>query len=68
MKKAFLGGMVVAIIVMIVLGFENIKKKYEFYDLDGNYGTSLNCNNNDKVTCLTEDGWIEVSQYSEVVE
>jgi len=68
MKKTFLGGMVVAIIVMIVLGFQNIKKEYEFYDLDGNYGMSLNCTSNDKAMCLTKDGWIEVSQYSEVTK
>ena len=68
MKKTFLGGMVVAIIVMIVLGFQNIKKEYEFYDLNGNYGMSLNCDDKDKLTCLTKDGWIEVSQYSEVTQ
>ena len=66
MKKAIIGVMV-AFVTMIVLGFQNIDKKYEYYDFKDNYGTSLNCNDDNEIlTCLTKKGWIKVKQYSEV--
>lgn len=60
----------VLIIIAIVLGFKNsLKKSYNFYDLEGNFGTSSKCELKDAgAYCKTSKGYILVSQYEEVSE
>lgn len=64
MKKLILVG--VLIVVLIILGFKNSnRKEYEFYDLEGKYGTSSNCTNKELVECEINGVMVVVSQYSE---
>lgn len=64
MKKVIIVGVLVVAIVLIVLGFQENKKSYEYYDLSGNYGTSLKCRSDKLVECEIGGEMIEVSQYS----
>lgn len=53
-------------ITLLILGFQ-INKKYEFYDFNGNFGTSPNCEiKNETLICDVNGYDIPVSQYSRI--
>lgn len=65
MKKLILVG--VLAVGLMILGFKNSsRKEYEFYDLEGKYGTSSNCSNKELIECEIDGVMVEVAQYSEV--
>ena len=48
-----------------ILGFQKNKNGYEFYDINGNYGTSSNCQiKNDTLICEVNGYDVPVEQYS----
>lgn len=71
MKKIIVTGvMVIIVVLLIILGLKNSErknKKYEYYDMQNNYGTSLKCELKDcGAYCKTDGGWELVNQFSEV--
>lgn len=67
-KKIITGVMVIILVVIVILGLKNsLRKSYEFYDMEGNKGTSTKCKLKETgAYCETSKGWKLVSQYSEV--
>ena len=48
-----------------ILGFQKNKNGYEFYDINGNYGTSSNCQiKNDTLICKVNGYDVPVEQHS----
>ncbi len=47
----------------------NSQERYEYYDFEGNYGTSIDCKStSDDLVCKTDMGYVKVSQYSKINE
>ncbi len=67
MKKAIIEviGVMVAITLVVII-LSNNKNKFEYYDLNNNFGTSSKCkiSDHDELICKKGKEWIKVNQYS----
>lgn len=67
-KKIMLAVLILFLIAitLLILGFQK-NKKYEFYDFNGNFGTSPNCEIKSETLICDVNGYdIPVSQYSRI--
>lgn len=58
-----------ALALLIIINSDNTPK-YEFYDVNGFWGTSSECGESKKgnLICLVENNYVPVSQYSKLKE
>ena len=69
MKKAIIGVLVALVLVSLSIYSYSHEDKYEYYDLNNNFGTSKKCKaENEELVCRKGKSWIKVHQYSLMVK